>query len=422
MILQIIEKKKNKQELTKEEINYFINEYVNDNIKDYQISALLMAILLNGMTDEETINLTDAMLHSGEIIDLSIIKGTKIDKHSTGGVGDKTTLILAPLLASCNIKVAKMSGRGLGHTGGTIDKLEAIDNFKTELTQEEFLNQVDQISIALISQSGNIVPADKKLYALRDVTGTVNSIPLIASSIMSKKIASGADKIIIDVKVGKGALVKDLDQARHLSKILKMIGKHYNKETVCVITNMNEPLGLAVGNGLEVIESIECLKGKGPEDLRELVLTLGANGVMISKNIIYEQALEEVTNNLDNGNAYKKFKQMVKYQGGDINKIKLSDNVISVKSKTTGFIKEIDALKIGELSRTLGAGRKNLQDKIDYGVGIVLNRKVGDYILQDEELLKVYVNKIDIPVNDILECFKIEEKFGKKEPLIYGVI
>ncbi len=422
MILQIIEKKKNKQELTKEEINYFINEYVNDNIKDYQISALLMAILLNGMTDKETINLTDAMLHSGEIIDLSIIKGTKIDKHSTGGVGDKTTLILAPLLASCNIKVAKMSGRGLGHTGGTIDKLEAIDNFKTELTQEEFLNQVDQISIALISQSGNIVPADKKLYALRDVTGTVNSIPLIASSIMSKKIASGADKIIIDVKVGKGALVKDLDQARHLSKILKMIGKHYNKETVCVITNMNEPLGLAVGNGLEVIESIECLKGKGPKDLRELVLTLGANGVMVSKNIPYEQALEEVTNNLDNGNAYEKFKQMVKYQGGDINKIKLSDNVISIKSKTTGFIKEIDALKIGELSRTLGAGRKNLQDKIDYGVGIVLNRKVGDYILQDEELLKVYVNKIDIPVNDILECFKIEEKFEKKEPLIYEVI
>ena len=422
MILQIIEKKKNKQELTKEEINYFINEYVNDNIKDYQISALLMAILLNGMTDEETINLTDAMLHSGEIIDLSIIKGTKIDKHSTGGVGDKTTLILAPLLASCNIKVAKMSGRGLGHTGGTIDKLEAIDNFKTELTQEEFLNQVDQISIALISQSGNIVPADKKLYALRDVTGTVNSIPLIASSIMSKKIASGADKIIIDVKVGKGALVKDLDQARHLSKILKMIGKHYNKKTVCVITNMNEPLGLAVGNGLEVIESIECLKGKGPKDLRELVLTLGANGVMVSKNIPYEQALEEVTNNLDNGNAYEKFKQMVKYQGGDINKIKLSDNVISIKSKTTGFIKEIDALKIGELSRTLGAGRKNLQDKIDYGVGIVLNRKVGDYILQDEELLKVYVNKIDIPVNDILECFKIEEKFEKKEPLIYEVI
>ncbi len=422
MILQIIEKKKNKQELTKDEIKYAIDEYIAGNIEDYQMSSLLMAILLNGMTDKETIDLTDAMLCSGDIIDLSIIKGIKVDKHSTGGVGDKTTLVLAPLVASCGLKVAKMSGRSLGHTGGTIDKLESIANFQTEMNMERFINQVDQIGLALISQTQNIVPADKKIYSLRDVTGTVNSIPLIASSIMSKKIASGADIILIDVKVGTGALVKTLESALKLSKTLIMIGNYYNKKVKCVITNMDQPLGCAIGNGLEVIESIDTLKGHGPKDLTELVLNLSAHLISSAKNIPFETSLKEATSNLNNGNAYLKFKEMVKAQNGDINNIDLAENVISVKSKTTGFVKQIDALKIGEIAKKLGAGRLTKKDKIDHGVGIVLSKKVGDYVLQDEELLKIYVRNKDIMVNDILDCFEISESLGNLKPLIYEVV
>lgn len=422
MILQIIEKKKNKQELTKDEIKYAIDEYIAGNIEDYQMSSLLMAILLNGMTDKETIDLTDAMLCSGDIIDLSIIKGIKVDKHSTGGVGDKTTLVLAPLVASCSLKVAKMSGRSLGHTGGTIDKLESIANFQTEMNMERFINQVDQIGLALISQTQNIVPADKKIYSLRDVTGTVNSIPLIASSIMSKKIASGADIILIDVKVGTGALVKTLESALKLSKTLIMIGNYYNKKVKCVITNMDQPLGCAIGNGLEVIESIDTLKGHGPKDLTELVLNLSAHLISSAKNIPFETSLKEATSNLNNGNAYLKFKEMVKAQNGDINNIDLAENVISVKSKTTGFVKQIDALKIGEIAKKLGAGRLTKKDKIDHGVGIVLSKKVGDYVLQDEELLKIYVRNKDIMVNDILDCFEISESLGNLKPLIYEVV
>lgn len=422
MILQIIEKKKNKQELTKDEIKYAIDEYIAGNIEDYQMSSLLMAILLNGMTDKETIDLTDAMLCSGDIIDLSIIKGIKVDKHSTGGVGDKTTLVLAPLVASCGLKVAKMSGRSLGHTGGTIDKLESIANFQTEMNMERFINQVDQIGLALISQTQNIVPADKKIYSLRDVTGTVNSIPLIASSIMSKKIASGADIILIDVKVGTGALVKTLESALKLSKTLIMIGNYYNKKVKCVITNMDQPLGCAIGNGLEVIESIDTLKGHGPKDLTELVLNLSAHLISSAQNIPFETSLKEATSNLNNGNAYLKFKEMVKAQNGDINNIDLAENVISVKSKTTGFVKQIDALKIGEIAKKLGAGRLTKKDKIDHGVGIVLSKKVGDYVLQDEELLKIYVRNKDIMVNDILDCFEISESLGNLKPLIYEVV
>lgn len=422
MILKIIEKKKNKESLTKEEIKYFVDGYVAGNIKDYQISSLLMAILLNGMTDEETINLTDAMIDSGEVIDLSIIKGIKVDKHSTGGVGDKTTLVLGPLLASSGLKVGKMSGRGLGHTGGTIDKLESIKGFKVDLSMEEFINQVDKIGISLIAHTKNIVPADKKLYALRDVTGTVNSIPLIASSIMSKKIASGADKIIIDVKVGNGALMSTKEEAIKLAKTLKMIGGYYHKDTKCVITNMNEPLGKAIGNGLEVIESIDTLKGNGPQDLNELVLTLAAHLISMGKNLTYEQSFNLAKTNLNNGNAYIKFEEMVKYQNGNINLIEISDKIISIKSKETGFVKEINALKLGEISRKLGAGRLTKEDKIDYGVGLVLNKKVGDYVLKDEELVKVYVNHNDVPISDILECFTIKESLGNLEPLIYEVI
>ena len=421
-MLKIIEKKKNKEQLTKEEIDFFVKGYTNGDIPDYQMSSLLMAILLNGMDMEEIINLTESMLNSGDIIDLSIIKGTKVDKHSTGGVGDKTTLVLAPLLASCDLKVTKMSGRGLGHTGGTIDKLEAIENFKTDLDHDRFINQVDRIGLALISQSGNIVPADKKMYALRDVTGTVDSIPLIASSVMSKKLASGADKIIIDVKVGKGALVKNKDEAVELAKTLKEIGRHFNKETKCIITSMNQPLGLAIGNGLEVKESIDTLKGKGPEDLKELVLTLASHLLTMSNDKSYEDNYKLALSNLSNGSAYLKFQEMVNNQGGNIEHIDISDNVISVKSKKTGFVKGIDALKMGEISRKLGAGRLTKEDKIDYGVGLVLNRKVGDYVLQDEELVKIYVRDKDVPINEILECFDISETLGKLEPLIYEVI
>ena len=422
MILQIIEKKKNNQILKYEEIKYMIDNYLDNKVEDYQMSSFLMAIAINGMSDQELIDLTDIMLNSGEKMDLSKIKGIKVDKHSTGGVGDKTSLVLCPLLASCGLKVAKMSGKSLGHTGGTIDKLESIEGFKVDLTRDDFIKQVNEIGIALISQTGNIVPADKKIYALRDVSGTVSSIPLIASSIMSKKIASGADKIIIDVKVGKGALIKTKEEAITLANKLKMLGEHYKKETRCVINNMNQPLGNAVGNSLEVLESIETLKGNGPEDLKKLVLTLASNIISISKNISKEEAYKISENNLINGQAFNKFEEMIKYQHGNINHIEVSEQVISIKSKKTGFVKGIDALKIGELTRKLGAGRLTKNDQIDYGVGLVLNKKIGDYVLEDEELLKIYVRNKDVLINEILDCFEIDNKLGKLEPLIYEII
>lgn len=289
-IIEIINKKRNNLELTKEEIEYSINNYLNNNIKDYQMSSLLMAICINGMSDEEIINLTDVMLNSGDILDLSKINGIIVDKHSTGGVGDKVTIVLAPILASLGIKIAKMSGRGLGHTGGTIDKLESIKGFNTSITNDEFIKQVNDINIAIVSQTGNLVPADKKIYALRDVSGTVESIPLIASSIMSKKLASGSDIIVIDVKVGNGALMKDIESARKLANTMCMIGKRYNKIVICILTNMSEPLGFAIGNSLEVIESINTLKGNGPKDLLEIVMTLCTLIISPIKKISNEEA------------------------------------------------------------------------------------------------------------------------------------
>ena len=421
-IIEIINKKRNNLELTKEEIEYSINNYLNNNIKDYQMSSLLMAICINGMSDEEIINLTDVMLNSGDILDLSKINGIIVDKHSTGGVGDKVTIVLAPILASLGIKIAKMSGRGLGHTGGTIDKLESIKGFNTSITNDEFIKQVNDINIAIVSQTGNLVPADKKIYALRDVSGTVESIPLIASSIMSKKLASGSDIIVIDVKVGNGALMKDIESARKLANTMCMIGKRYNKIVICILTNMSEPLGFAIGNSLEVIESINTLKGNGPKDLLEIVMTLCTLIISPIKKISNEEARSLVFNTINNGSAYNKFVEFIKYQGGDINSIKVSDKCYSIKSNKKGYINEINAYKLGNIARLIGAGRLELTDKIDYEVGIVLNKKIGDYVNIEDELLKIYIKDKQVDINEILSCFKIEDNLKEIKPLIYEII
>ena len=421
-IIDIITKKKNKEILTEEEINYAINNYVSGNIKDYQMSSLLMAIVLNGMDLEETYYLTKVMLESGDKIDLSNIKGDIIDKHSTGGVGDKTTLILGPILASLDLKVAKMSGRGLGHTGGTIDKLESIKGFQVELSRDEFINEVNEVGMSVISQSGNIVPADKKLYALRDVTGTTESIPLIASSIMSKKIASGSKNIIIDLKVGNGALMKDIESARELSHYMIEIGKRFDRKVVCVLTNMDEPLGLNIGNGLEVLESIDYLSGKSSVDLKELINTLASISLKMTKNIEKEEALKLIEETITSGKALEKFKEFVNYQKGNIDDIAISNKVLQINSSKEGFIKSIDTLKLGELARNLGAGRLSKDDEIDYGVGIVLNKKVGELIFAGEELLKVYYNKKDIKIDDLMSCFEIVEEPVEKPKIILEVI
>ena len=421
-MLNIINKKRLGQILTKEEINYVVEKYVSGEIPDYQMSALLMAICINDMTDEETFNLTDAMINSGETLDLSGIQGSIVDKHSTGGVGDKTTLILAPIVASCGVKVCKMSGRGLGHTGGTIDKLESINGFNVNLSIEDAIKEVNKVGAVIVSQTGNLVPADKKIYALRDVSGTVESIPLIASSIMSKKIASGASSIVIDLKVGNGALIKNLEDAKHLSDLIIKIGKKYNRKVVCVLTNMDKPLGTSIGNALEVKEALEFLNGNRNKDLEEIIYKLASLMVSLGKNVSEEIALKEVKEKLNNKEALSKFYEIVKNQGGNIDDLKISNRVFSIKSPYTGFVKEIDTLKLGELSRSIGAGRYKKDDVIDYTVGFVLNKNVGDYVLKDEELVKVYLNKIDLSINDITSCFKIDSELGDVLPNIYGVI
>ena len=421
-IIDIINKKRNKEELTKEEIEFFINGMLDGTIYDYQISSLLMAITLNGMIDDEVINLTNAMLNSGDKLDLSNINGIIVDKHSTGGVGDKVTLVLGPILASLGIKIAKMSGRGLGHTGGTIDKLEAIPSFNTNLTNDNFIKQVNDINIAIVSQTGNLDPADKKLYALRDVTGTVESISLIASSIMSKKLASGADIIVIDVKVGNGALMKNIEDAKTLAKLMCKIGKNNNKTVICLLTNMSEPLGYAVGNSLEVIESINTLKGNGPKDLLEIVMTIASIIISPIKKISLDEARALIFNSINNGTAYKKFEELVKHQGGDINGIKISSKCININSKKTGYINGINTYKLGEIARIIGAGRLSKEDTIDYEVGLVLSKKIGDFVNDGEELLKIYIKDKDFNINDCLDCFKIDSDLKKKEPLIYEII
>ena len=419
-ILDIIDKKEKGEKLTKEELQYVIDGYLNGTIKDYQMSALLTEIDLLGLKEEETINLTDIMLHSGEILDLGF--DNIVDKHSTGGVGDKTTIVLAPLVASLGVKVAKMSGRGLGHTGGTIDKLESIKGFKTSMSLDEFKNQVDKIGIALVGQMGNLVPADKKIYALRDVTGNVDSIPLIASSIMSKKLASGASSIVIDLKVGSGALVNNLDEAKELANLMVKIGKNNNKKTACVLTNMDEPLGYAVGNSIEVIEAINTLKGDGPEDLTDLVIKLGSLMVSMGLNISEEEAEEKVKENLYNGKGYEKMLEWVKAQGGDINNIPLAKHSKEIIAPTDGYISFINALEIGKLSRKLGAGRLTKDDEIDLTVGIILNHKVGEYVQKDETLATIFYNEKEVTDEEILSCFKFSENPVEEPKLIIDII
>ncbi len=399
----IILKKRDGFELSKEEIEFFIKNYVNNIIPDYQASALAMAIYFQGMNKKEISFLTDSMLHSGEIIDLSSINGVKIDKHSTGGVGDKTSLVLGPLVASCGAKVAKMSGRGLGHTGGTLDKLESIKGVSVNVSKENFIKQVNDIGIAIIGQTGDLVPADKKLYALRDVTATVDSIPLIASSIMSKKLASGADTILLDVKFGSGAFMKDIKSAEELASTMVEIGKHLNRDTKAVLTDMDQPLGMAIGNSLEVIEACETLKGRGPKDLVELCLNLGA---IILKQAHIEEDIEKgkalLQSKIDNLEAFKKLEELIKYQGGDISyledysKFEKSKYQKEIYSSKEGYVEKISALEIGECAMHLGAGRATKDDVIDMASGIVLNKKVGDFVKNGELLLTCYTNKENV--------------------------
>ena len=419
-ILDIIDKKEKGEKLTKEELQYTIDGYLNGTIKDYQMSAFLTEIDLLGLTEEETINLTNIMLHSGEILNLGFDNIT--DKHSTGGVGDKTTIVLAPLVASLGVKIAKMSGRGLGHTGGTIDKLESIEGFQTSMTLEKFKEQVNKIGIALVGQMGNLVPADKKIYALRDVTGTVDSVPLIASSIMSKKLASGASNIVIDLKVGSGALVNSLDEAKELANLMVKIGKNNNKKTACVLTNMDEPLGYAIGNSIEVIEAINTLKGNGPEDLTNLVIKLGSIMTSMALNITEEEAEEKIKENLYNGKGYEKMLEWVEAQGGNINNISVAKNKRIILANQDGYINKINALGIGKLARKLGAGRLSKDEPIDLSVGIIIKHKVGDYIKKGEPLAEILYNEKQITDEEFLNCYTFSKENIEKPKLIIDII
>lgn len=427
----IIEKKRDGQALTKAEINFFIEQYTNNNIPDYQASALLMAIYFQDMTEAERAELTTAMVESGDQIDLSAIDGVKVDKHSTGGVGDTTTLVLAPLVASLGVPVAKMSGRGLGHTGGTIDKLEAIPGFHVEITNDEFIELVNKNKVAVVGQSGNLTPADKKIYGLRDVTATVNSIPLIASSIMSKKIASGADAIVLDVKTGAGAFMKELSDATSLAKAMVSIGNQVNRNTMAVISDMSQPLGYAIGNALEIKEAIDTLQGNGPEDLTELCLELGSQMVVLSKKAdSTEEARSKLKENLTNGKAFSHFKTFVKSQGGDasvIDKPELLPQAayqVELPAKTSGTVANIIADNLGAAAMMLGAGRADKDSQIDLAVGIVLRKKISDPIKKGETLLTIYANQEEIEEvkEKLYKSIEISDSIVKTPTLIYDTI
>ncbi len=431
-IIDIIEKKREKQELTKEEIEFFVTNYTNGEIKDYQAAALIMAIFLNGMTDQETTNLTLAMAHSGEILDLSTLGEIIVDKHSTGGVGDKISIILLPLVSSLGVAVAKMSGRGLGFTGGTVDKLESIPGYQTAIEMEQFIKNVEQIGISMISQTLNLAPADKKLYALRDSISCVESIPLIASSIMSKKIASGAQKIVLDVTVGKGAFMKNIEEARKLSNTMIQIGKLANRETVCIVTNMDEPLGYAVGNSLEVIEAVKFLKGDMPEDVKQVVLELGSYMIQLAgKGENLEENKNKLLQNIENGKAYAKFLELVEQQGGDITCIENLERLPKAKyieaiySEEEGYIQEINSKEIGKLAGILGAGREKKEDAINPAVGIVLTKKVADKVEKNEVLAYIHAddeNKLREVKTKYKEIVKIAENEGVKQKTILEII
>ncbi|MDD3938466.1 MAG: pyrimidine-nucleoside phosphorylase [Bacilli bacterium] len=430
-MVDIIVKKRDGKILTKEEISFFVKGYVNGSIPDYQVSALAMAIVFRGMSKEEITVLTELMMHSGDIIDLSSIKGVKADKHSTGGVGDKTSLVLGPMVAACGVKVAKMSGRGLGHTGGTLDKMEAIPGMKIAIPEAQFMRQVNEVGLAIVGQTGHLVPADKKLYSLRDVTGTVESIPLIASSVMSKKLASGSDTILLDVKFGSGAFMKDLASARELARTMVDIGDGLNRDTRAILTDMEQPLGLAVGNALEVKEAIATLHGKGPRDLIELCLEAGS--IMLEQAKVVDdlkkgrKLLEKA---IADGSAFNKLKEMVKAQGGDVSyidnpeKFPLSKYVVEIRSEDEGYVKRIEALEIGESAMRLGAGRETYDDVIDMSAGIVLAKKVGDFVKVGDVLCVVHTNKDDFAaiLEDIRHSFKLSKEKLNPLPIVHDYI
>ena len=429
-MVDIIEKKRDGKELTTQEISFFIEGYTKGDIPDYQASALAMAIYFQDMNDRERADLTRAMVNSGDTIDLSGIDGIKVDKHSTGGVGDTTTLVLAPLVASLGILVAKMSGRGLGHTGGTIDKLESVKGFHVELTKEQFIDLVNRDKVAVMGQSGNLTPADKKLYALRDVTGTVNSIPLIASSIMSKKIAAGADAIVLDVKTGDGAFMKTEKDAEELAHAMVRIGNHVGRKTIAIISDMSQPLGFAIGNALEVKEAIETLQGKGPQDLTDLVLTLGSQMVILAKKAeTTQEAKAMLREAITNGKAIAKFKEFLQNQGGDASvvddtaKLPQAKYQIELPAKKSGYVSRMVADEIGVASMLLGAGRATKEDTIDLAVGIVLHKKVGDKVSEGESLLTIHSNRenIDEVTQKLYDNIFIEDT-AKAPQLIHEII
>lgn len=429
--VDIIEKKRDGERLSREEINFWISEYVAERIPDYQVSALCMAIYFQGMDGEEIADLCNAMLHSGDIIDLSSISGIKVDKHSTGGVGDKTSLSLTPMVAACGAKVAKMSGRGLGHTGGTLDKVESIKGFNVFLDEEAFVKQVNDIGVALIGQTKSLVPADKKLYALRDVTATVNSIPLIASSIMSKKLAAGSDAILLDVKFGEGAFMQSVEDAEKLAETMITIGKHLGRDTRAMISNMNQPLGYAIGNALEVKEAIATLKNEGPADFTELCLQAGSIMLVQAKVAENEESARiMLQKSLDDGSALAKLMEMVKAQGGDVEQIKCPEtlpqakDIVEIKANQTGWIKELKALELGTLAMQIGAGRAVKEDIIDPAVGIVLNKKAGDEVKTDDVLAYVHTNTplSEEWIKHFYECFLFADTECEKLPLIVKVL
>ena len=431
-ILEIIEKKRDKKELSKAEIDYFIEGYTHDKIADYQAAALIMAIYLNGMTKQETTDLTIAMANSGEKLDLSSLNEVIVDKHSTGGVGDKVSLILLPLVASLGVPVAKMSGRGLGFTGGTVDKLESIPGYQTGIDIHKFVENVEEVGISMISQTLNLAPADKKIYGLRDSISCVESIPLIASSIMSKKIASGAQKIVLDVTCGSGAFMQSKQRAEELANEMIEIGRLANKETVCVLTNMDEPLGHAVGNSLEVIEAIQFLKGDMPEDVKEVVLELGAYMVKLAgKGEDIGENKARLLENIENGKGYEKFIQLVENQGGDVSYIKdinqfpKANYIENVYSEKDGYIQSMNAKEIGKIVCDLGAGRIRKEDSIDNAVGIILNKKVSDKVEKEDLLVTIYANskeKLEEAKKNLLEVIKIENKEIEKPKMILEIM
>ena len=430
-MVDIIERKRDGHPLTREEISFFVKGYVDETIPDYQASALAMAIYFRGMDEREIADLTDLMMHSGKTIDLSSIQGLKVDKHSTGGVGDKTSLVVGPLVAACGAKVAKMSGRGLGHTGGTLDKMESVPGMRIGLTDKEFKDQVSRIGLAIAGQTGEIDPADKKLYALRDVTGTIESVPLIASSIMSKKLASGSDCILLDVKFGSGAFMKTFEAAKELAQTMVKIGDLLHRDTRAILTDMDQPLGLAVGNSLEVKEAIATLKGHGPKDLVELARKAG--GIMLEQAHIVASAEEgekRIQEAIDNGSGFEKLCALFEAQGGDVSYIReperfpVAKHIVEIVAEESGYVRRIDSLSIGVSAMKLGAGREKMSDTIDMSAGILLRKKVGDRVEKGEVLALCHTNKegVDEVLREVHDAFQLSATPITVPPIVHAYI